>query len=186
MSFTEHMQCAQALAAQGQWGARTSWAWERPKTPWLFWVFALSSSRAAACGISEIVTKHLPSLAGRKQTCDTFLAWHQCYSLLENSSSFVPHFSEMEESWKISSSSSCSEGKRSEVSIFRISCTLKSSDTQDIPSSLLIKQLQLEVPQLKQQPPSQERAPLYIAINGWHVFITVIYGFAWVIILMLM
>lgn len=74
----------------------------------------------------------------------------------------------------MNSSSSCSEGKRSEVSIFRICCILQSSDTQDIPSSFLIKQIQLTLP-LKEQPPSQA---LYISINSWDVLIIVIYGFA--------
>lgn len=43
--------------------------------------------------------------------------------------------------------------------------------------------MQLTLPQLKQQPPSQA---LYISINSWDVLIIVIYGFAQVIILMLM
>lgn len=86
--------------------------------------------------ISEIVTKHLPFFSWEKTDL-----WHlSCTTpMLENSSSFVPHFSEMKESWKMNSSSSCFEGERSEVSIFRICCILQSSDTQDIPSSFLIK-----------------------------------------------
>lgn len=108
-----------------------------------YFEFLLWAAQGLLPGASEQLWQSIcHSLAGRKQTCDTFLAWHQChlcYSLLENSSSFVPHFSEMKDSWEINCSSSCSEGKRREVSIFRIYCILKSSDTQDIPSSLLIK-----------------------------------------------
>lgn len=49
----------------------TPWAWKRPKSPWLFWVFALRSSGVAACDISEIVTKHLTSFSWERTNL-----WH--------------------------------------------------------------------------------------------------------------
>lgn len=44
---------------------------EGQRCPWLFSVFALSSSRAAACGISEIITKNLPFFSWEKTNL-----WH--------------------------------------------------------------------------------------------------------------
>lgn len=130
------MECAQALAAQGQWGARNILRLRKVKTPPFILRFCSEQLKSCCLWYQKLEQSICHSSGGRKQTCDTFPAWHQCHSLLENCSSFVPHFSEMR-NWKINGSSSCSEGKGSEVPIFRVYCILKSSDTQDIPSSLL-------------------------------------------------